>query len=95
MTSKRITAERSETMALRDKNTFTQKLRNLLLSETSIGGQLENRGRIKKVFKKTNEDNLKVSLFLLKPLYFSKYLSINVFNTYKRDEIFFSLEFKS
>ena len=55
-------------MVLRDKNLFAQKLSNLLLSETSIGGQLENHGRIKKILKKTSQNFLKVSLFLLKPL---------------------------
>ena len=87
MTSKTNMADWREAMVLRDKNLFTQKLHNLLLSETSLGGQLENHGRIKKVLKKTSQNNLKLSLFLLKPLYFSKYLSI--------DEFLFSLEFKN
>ena len=64
-------------MVLQDKNLFAQQLSNLLLSETSIGRQLENHGRIKKVLKKTSQNNLKVFLFLLKPLQFSKCLSIN------------------
>ena len=46
MTSKTNMAELKKTMSLRDKYLFTQKLRNLLLSETSIGAQLENHGRI-------------------------------------------------
>ena len=36
-------------MVLRDKNLCTQKLSNLLLNETAMGGQLESHGRIKKV----------------------------------------------
>ena len=52
MTSQKNMMDWSETMALRDKNLFTEKLNNLLLSETFIGGQLENHGRIKKVWKK-------------------------------------------
>ena len=55
-------------MVLQDKNLFAQKLSNLLLSETSIGRQLENHGRIKKVLKKASQNNPKVYLFLLKPL---------------------------
>ena len=52
-------------------NLLTQKLHNLcsktlLLSKTSIGGQIENHGRIKKILKKTGQNNLKVSLFLLR-----------------------------
>ena len=35
-------------MDLRDKDLLARKLSNLLLSETAIGGQLENHGRIKK-----------------------------------------------
>ena len=53
---------------LRDKNLFAQKLSYLLLSETSIIGQLENHGRIKKVLIETSQNFLNVSLFLLKPL---------------------------
>ena len=68
MTSETNMTDWSETMVLRDKNLFAQKLSNLLLSETSIGGQLENHGRIKKILKKTSQNFLKVSLFLLKPL---------------------------
>ena len=55
-------------MALREKNLLAKKFCNLFLSETSIGGQLENHRHIKKISKKTSQRSLKVSLFLLKPL---------------------------
>ena len=61
-------ADWSETIALRDKNLFALKLSKLLLSETSIGRQLENHVRIEKVFEKTSQNDLKVSLFLSKLL---------------------------
>ena len=67
MNSKTGMADWSETMVLRDKILFAQKLSNLLLSETSVGWQLENRGRIKKVLKKASQNNLEISFFLLKP----------------------------
>ena len=47
---------------------ITQKLSNLLLSETSIGEQFDNKGRIKKILKIASQNNLKVSFLLLKPL---------------------------
>ena len=71
MTSKTNMADWSEAIILRDKCLFAQKLSNLLLSKTSIGGQLENHRRIKKVLKETSQNNpkeIKTTLFLLKPL---------------------------
>ena len=61
-------ADWSETIVLRDKNLFALKLSKLLLSETFIGRQLENHVRIEKVFEKTSQNDLKVSLFLSKLL---------------------------
>ena len=68
MASKTRMADWRETMALREKNLLAKKFCNLFLSETSIGGQLENHRHIKKISKKTSQRSLKVSLFLLKPL---------------------------
>ena len=53
-------------MALRDKKVFAQKLCNLLLSETSVGRQLEKHGRIKKVLKKDKSKQPESLLIFIK-----------------------------
>ena len=66
MNSKSNMEDRREAIALWDKNLFTQKLRNLLLSETFIGGQLENHRRIKKSIKKDKSKQRESVLIFIK-----------------------------